>query len=139
MCWAMMATFVLEALPVNAAFQSTFSGLTPGVVVWGTISYHKRSNLIRIEETSMKCYSPKSFPSFKAFMELSFSRLMHTHMLQRLFENSVQLNTCNFYFGQLIRYMSLFITCGIWSVSLSLVIRRMQLQKTSFFRAYKQY
>ncbi|GFT21610.1 uncharacterized protein TNCV_617151 [Trichonephila clavipes] len=49
MCWAMMATFVLEALPVNAAFQSTFSGLTPGVVVWGTISYHKRSNLIRIE------------------------------------------------------------------------------------------
>ncbi|GFV46303.1 transposable element Tcb2 transposase [Trichonephila clavipes] len=33
----------------------------------------------------VKFYSPKSFPSFKASLELSFSRIMHTHILQRLF------------------------------------------------------
>ena len=37
--------------------------------------------------TSVKCYSRKSFPFFKAFLELSFNSLMHTHMLQRLLEN----------------------------------------------------
>ncbi|GFT66894.1 uncharacterized protein TNCV_996731 [Trichonephila clavipes] len=41
--------------------------------------------------TSVKCYSPKSFPSFKVSLELSFSRIMHVHMLQRLLETSVQL------------------------------------------------
>ncbi|GFV06479.1 uncharacterized protein TNCV_2948021 [Trichonephila clavipes] len=39
--------------------------------------------------TYVKCYSPKSFPSFKASLELSFSRIMHAHMVQRLFETSV--------------------------------------------------
>ncbi|GFW86094.1 uncharacterized protein TNCV_1969021 [Trichonephila clavipes] len=33
--------------------------------------------------TSTKCYIPKSFPSFKASLELSFSRIMQAHMLQR--------------------------------------------------------
>ncbi|GFW30957.1 hypothetical protein TNCV_2940571 [Trichonephila clavipes] len=39
-------------MPVNVAFQSALSydsGLTPGVMVWGAISYHERSNLLRIE------------------------------------------------------------------------------------------
>ncbi|GFX40466.1 uncharacterized protein TNCV_1412761 [Trichonephila clavipes] len=36
--------------------------------------------------TFVKCYSPKSFLSFKASLELYFSRIMHVHMLQRLFE-----------------------------------------------------
>ncbi|GFW88369.1 transposable element Tcb2 transposase [Trichonephila clavipes] len=31
--------------------------------------------------SSMKCYSPKSFPSSKASLELSFSRIMHAHIL----------------------------------------------------------
>ncbi|GFT76280.1 uncharacterized protein TNCV_564531 [Trichonephila clavipes] len=53
--------------------------------------------------TSVKCYNPKSFPSFKTSLELSFSRIMHAHMLQRLFETSVQPNTCNFFLGLLIR------------------------------------
>ncbi|GFV47308.1 uncharacterized protein TNCV_4829641 [Trichonephila clavipes] len=53
--------------------------------------------------TSMKCYSSKTFPSLKASLELSFSRIMHAHMLQRLLEISVQPNTCNFFLGLLIR------------------------------------
>ncbi|GFU63135.1 uncharacterized protein TNCV_3150551 [Trichonephila clavipes] len=40
--------------------------------------------------TSVKCCSPKSFPSFKTSLELSFSRIMHAHMLQRLFKTSVE-------------------------------------------------
>ncbi|GFV76692.1 uncharacterized protein TNCV_4729121 [Trichonephila clavipes] len=65
--------------------------------------------------TSMKCYNPKSFPSFKASMELSFSRIMHVHMLQRLFETSVQPNTCKFFLHLLIRRICrLLSTCGIW-------------------------
>ncbi|GFW72065.1 uncharacterized protein TNCV_4789531 [Trichonephila clavipes] len=52
--------------------------------------------------TFVKCYSPKSFPSFKAFPELFFSWIMHAHMLQRLFETPVQPNTCNFFLGLLI-------------------------------------
>ncbi|GFV12188.1 uncharacterized protein TNCV_1536851 [Trichonephila clavipes] len=38
--------------------------------------------------TSVKCYSPKSFPSLKASLEQSFSRIMHAHMLQKLFKTS---------------------------------------------------
>ncbi|GFW23164.1 uncharacterized protein TNCV_3802641 [Trichonephila clavipes] len=38
--------------------------------------------------TSVKCYSPKSFPSFNASLELSFGRIMHPHVSQRLFETS---------------------------------------------------
>ncbi|PRD28099.1 UNVERIFIED_CONTAM: hypothetical protein NCL1_33460 [Trichonephila clavipes] len=61
-------------------------------MVWSAISYHRRSNLLRIEDiiqwqqvSSEKCYRPKSFPSFKASLQLSFSRIMHAHILQRLF------------------------------------------------------
>ena len=52
--------------------------------------------------TSVKCYSPKSFPFFKASLEPSFSRLIRAHMLQRLVETSVQPNTCTFFLGLLI-------------------------------------
>ncbi|GFW17234.1 uncharacterized protein TNCV_1957051 [Trichonephila clavipes] len=74
--------------------------------------------------TSVKCYSPKSFPSFKASLELSFSRIMHAHMLQRLFETSVQPNTCNFFLGLLIRRICrLLSTRGIWLVGLARYLR----------------
>ncbi|GFV17229.1 transposable element Tcb1 transposase [Trichonephila clavipes] len=79
--------------------------------------------------TSMKFYCPKSFPSFK---ELSFSRIMHAHMLQRLFETSVQPNACNFFLDLLIRRICrLLSTCGICLVGVSLVIHVLQLQKTN--------
>ncbi|PRD32796.1 UNVERIFIED_CONTAM: hypothetical protein NCL1_19390 [Trichonephila clavipes] len=90
--------------------------------------------------TSVKCDSPKSFPFFKASLELSFSKVIHAHILQRLLETSVQLNTCNFFLDLLIhRICRLVITRGIWLVGVSLVIRVLQLQKTSFYCAYKQY
>ncbi|GFX71762.1 uncharacterized protein TNCV_4132081 [Trichonephila clavipes] len=47
--------------------------------------------------TSVKCNSSKSFLSFKAYLDLSCSRIMHAHMVQRLFETFVQPNTCNFF------------------------------------------
>ncbi|GFW87340.1 hypothetical protein TNCV_1267131 [Trichonephila clavipes] len=40
---------------------------------------------------------PELLPSFKAALELLFSRIMQTHMLQRQFKTSVQPNTCNFF------------------------------------------
>ena len=40
----------------------------------------------------MKCYSQKSFSSFKALLELSFSKIMLAHMFQKLFETFVQPN-----------------------------------------------
>ena len=39
---------------------------------------------------SVKCYRPKLFPSFKISLELSFSRIIHVHMLQKLSETSAQ-------------------------------------------------
>ena len=84
--------------------------------------------------TSMKCYSAKSFPSFKSSLEVSFSRIMHACILQRLFETSVQPNSCNFFLGLPIhRICRLLSTCRIWSVGVS------PLQKTNFCCAYKQY
>ncbi|GFX37714.1 uncharacterized protein TNCV_1261511 [Trichonephila clavipes] len=96
-------------------------------MVWGVISYHRRSNLLRIEGHLNNSYvrevlcSPKSFPSFKASLELSFNRVMHAHVLQRLFATSVQLNACNFFLGLLIhRICRLLSTCGFgWSASRS--------------------
>ena len=61
-------------------------------------------------------------------------------MLQRLFETSVQPNTCNFFLELLIQRIGhLLSTCGIRLVSASFVIRVLQLQKTNFGWAYKQY
>ncbi|GFS70643.1 hypothetical protein TNCV_520511 [Trichonephila clavipes] len=49
-----MAAFMLDAMPVNAVFQSAlsndiYSGLTIGVTALGVILYHGRSNLLRID------------------------------------------------------------------------------------------
>ncbi|GFU65412.1 uncharacterized protein TNCV_1796791 [Trichonephila clavipes] len=55
---------------------------------------------------------------------------MPSHMLQRLFETSVQPNTSIFFLGLLIRGDMLpMSTCRIWLVGVSLVIRVLQLQK----------
>ncbi|GFV38144.1 transposable element Tcb2 transposase [Trichonephila clavipes] len=57
----MMAAFVLEALPVKAAIHrcdiERHSVLTTGVMVWSVISYHGRSNLLRIEGTAIRGFS----------------------------------------------------------------------------------
>ena len=103
------------------------SGWTSGVMVWGAILYHGWSNLlpsiISIETgTFMKCYSPKSFSSFKESLELSFSRIMHApHMLHRIFKTYVQLS--NFFLSLLIcQICPLLSMCWIWLVSILLMI-----------------
>ncbi|PRD19037.1 UNVERIFIED_CONTAM: hypothetical protein NCL1_58620 [Trichonephila clavipes] len=90
--------------------------------------------------TSMMCYSPKSFPSFKASLALAFCSIMHAYMLQRLFETSVQSNTLNFFPSLLILRICLLLnTCEIWLVGVSLEIRVLQLPNTNFYHTYKQY
>ena len=66
------------------------------------IWYELRIILIAIG-TSVKCYTSKFFPSFKASPELSFNSTMHAHILRRLFQTSVLPDTCNFFLGLLIR------------------------------------
>ena len=95
------------------------------------ISYHGRSNLLKIlvnlnsnrcVREVLQCY-PKSFPFFKASLELSFSWIMHADMLQRLFGISVQPNACNFFLGLLITQVCrLLSTSGIWLVCVLLMI-----------------
>ncbi|GFS89745.1 transposable element Tcb2 transposase [Trichonephila clavipes] len=46
-CGTMMATFGLDAMPLNVAFQSA-------LWFWGAISYHGRSNLLQIEAQHMQ-------------------------------------------------------------------------------------
>ena len=96
-----MAAFVLNAMPVNADFQSTLSNyiVAKHPELWSSarfrimddpICYVLRAISIATG-MSVKCYSSKSFPSFKVSLELSFSRIMHVLMLQRVFETSIQL------------------------------------------------
>ncbi|GFW82423.1 uncharacterized protein TNCV_3819031 [Trichonephila clavipes] len=96
----MVAAFVLDAMAVKAVFQSA---LLNNIVayhpkLWFGVRFrimddpicYKLRVISIAAGTSVKCYNPKSLPSFKASLELSFSRLMNVHMLQRLFETSVQ-------------------------------------------------
>ncbi|GFW57738.1 transposable element Tcb2 transposase [Trichonephila clavipes] len=77
------------------------SGLTPGIMVWG--AYHGRSHLLRIRGNlnSYRSVSARSrsLPS-RHTLELSWSRIMHAHKLQRLFGTSVQPNAWNFFLRQ---------------------------------------
>ena len=122
-----MAQFVLHAIPVNDTFQSRLSNdivaeqpeLFSGVqfrIIEDPICYEVRMILISTD-TSVKCYSRKSFPSFKASLEILFSGIMHASILKRLFETSVQPNTCILFHGQLIRRIyRLLSTCWIYFV-----------------------
>ncbi|GFY02993.1 HTH_Tnp_Tc3_2 domain-containing protein [Trichonephila clavipes] len=52
--WDHMTAFVLDAMLMKTVFQSAllndiYSCLIPGVTFWGTVSYHGRPNLLRIE------------------------------------------------------------------------------------------
>ena len=95
-CGTMMAKFMLDIMLVNTAFQNVLSN-SKHPELWSGVKFCIMDDRICYElrvislatSMSMKCYSPKSFLSFKASLELSFSRIMHIHMLQRLFETSV--------------------------------------------------
>ncbi|GFU04638.1 hypothetical protein TNCV_4377181 [Trichonephila clavipes] len=87
-CGTMMAAFVLDAMPVNVAFQSALSNdivaLHPQLwfgegflIMDDPICYELRVISI-VAGTSVKCYSPKSFPSFKVSLKVSFNRIIVT-------------------------------------------------------------
>ena len=90
-----MAMFVLDAMPVNAAFYKALSSdnMAEHPKLWSGVRFRILDDLIFYElrvswivtGMSVKSYSPKSFPSFKTSLELSFSRIMSAHMLQRLY------------------------------------------------------
>ncbi|GFT45077.1 transposable element Tcb1 transposase [Trichonephila clavipes] len=89
-CGTMMAAFVLRGhasehcLP--ECVMERHSGLTPRLMVW--VQFHIMDDPICYElsvisiatDASVKCYSSKSLPSFKASVGLSFSRMMHAHI-----------------------------------------------------------
>ena len=138
-----MVAFMLEALLVNDAFQSAL--LNDKVIehkelwsgVWFCfmdipIWYDLRVISIATS-TSVKCYSPKSFPSFKASLELYFSRI-YAHMLQRLFDTSVHPNACNFFIGLLIHWICCLLSmCGVSLVSIKAYFAWELSSDTSFF------
>ena len=111
-CRKMMAAFELDVMPVNATFKSALSNdmVTEQPELWSEVPFRNMHDPFCYElrvitiatRTSVKCYSPKPLPFFKVFLELTLSRILHAHMLQILFESSVQPNTYNFFLGQLI-------------------------------------
>ncbi|GFY13561.1 transposable element Tcb1 transposase [Trichonephila clavipes] len=122
------------------------SGLTTRVMVRVRFRIMDNPNCYELRIISIatgkfvKCYNPKPFPSLNEFLELSFGRIIHAHMSQRLLETSFQPNTCNFFLDLHIRRIRrLLSTCGIWLVGISLVVSLLQLQKTNVCCAHKQY
>ena len=87
----MMAAFVSVAMPVKAAFQSALSNVIVAGYpeLWSRVRFRIMDNSICYElrlisiatGMSVKYYSPNLFPSYKASLELSFTRIMHAHML----------------------------------------------------------
>ena len=92
-CETMMAAFVLDSMPLNAAFQSTLSNdivaehsqLRFGVrfQIMDDPIYYELSVILITTGTFAKCYSPKMSPSFKASLALPFCRIMHANLLQK--------------------------------------------------------
>ncbi|GFX56888.1 transposable element Tcb2 transposase [Trichonephila clavipes] len=78
-CGTMMAAFVLDAMPVNAAFQSALS--TPGVIVWGAISYHGRSNSLQIEGILGAIFQQDNARPHGAKTVRDFSSAQHMQLL----------------------------------------------------------
>ena len=85
------------------------SSQTFAVMVWSAVSLHDNANcyylrvISTVTGTSLKCYSSKSFPSFKVSLELSFSRIMCVHM----FAKTVQ-DFCSASHMQLLPWSALF-------------------------------
>lgn len=98
-CGIMIAAFVLDAMPVNAIFRSALSNfiVDEHSELWSAAQFHIMDNRSSYEfrviwtttSTLVKCWSEKSFLSFKAFLELSLHKIMLDHMLQGKFKSSV--------------------------------------------------
>ncbi|GFV28452.1 transposable element Tcb1 transposase [Trichonephila clavipes] len=78
-------------------------------MVWGVISYHGRSNLLRIEGNLnsnryvREVVQPEVVPLLQGVTGAIFQQIIPVHMFQKLFETSVQPNTCRVFLGLLIR------------------------------------
>ena len=108
-------------------------------MVWGAIWYHERTNLLRFESNNTKRYVCKVLQPEAVFL-FSFSRIMFAQMSQRLFEISVQKNTCNFSLGLLIRRIyHLLSTYGIWLVDVFLAIRIFKSELWLLIQAVRHY
>ena len=82
----------------------------------------------------------KSFPYFKASLELSFSRIMPAHMFQSMFKTSVESNACNFFLGMFIcEICCLLSMCGIWLAGILLVVCVLQGCHRRLFFYYFEY
>ncbi|GFW68970.1 transposable element Tcb2 transposase [Trichonephila clavipes] len=57
------------------------SGLTPGVMVWGAISYHGRTNLLRIEGIPGAIFEPDNARRHVAKSVLDFCSTQHIQLL----------------------------------------------------------
>ena len=85
-CGSMMSVFLLAAVPVIATFKSALSNdiVAKNQEIWSGVwfrimddpmSYELR-DISTATGTTLKCYSPKSFTSFKVSQEQSFSRIL---------------------------------------------------------------
>ena len=90
-CGTLLPAFVLDAMPVNAAFQIALSNdiVAEHRKLWSGMRFRIMDNpvfyelrVISITGTFVKCFTLKSFSSFKASLELSFSRIMHGHIFK---------------------------------------------------------
>ncbi|GFT81510.1 uncharacterized protein TNCV_3673611 [Trichonephila clavipes] len=112
------------------------SCLTPRFIVWGVISYHGRSNLLRIEvninSNSYEVLPPEVVPFLQSIRGAIFQQDNARPHVAKTVRNFCSAQR-NFFLGLLIRRIyHLLNTCQIWLVDVSLVIRILQLQKTKF-------
>ena len=145
-----MAMFELDAMLVNAVFQSVLSSndIAPKhPKLWSGMWFRMKDDPICYESrlisiavgTSVKLYSPKSVFYFKAFLELSFSRIMHAQMIAKTIrdfciDQHMKLLNWPAYTSD----MSPIERVWDWLVVVSLEFRNLQLQK-NFGCAYKRY
>ncbi|GFT78124.1 transposable element Tc1 transposase [Trichonephila clavipes] len=122
------------------------NGLTPGVVVWGAISYHGRSNLQRIEgNLNSNTYVREVLqPEVVPFLEGIPGAIFQLDNARPHVAKTVR-DFCSAQHMQLLLWPAYSLDMWpiehvwVWLVGISLVIHVLQLQKTNFCCAYKQY
>ncbi|GFX51635.1 uncharacterized protein TNCV_5013381 [Trichonephila clavipes] len=140
-CGTMITAFVLDAMPVNVAFQRALSqlinsGLTPGVMVWDVISYHGRYYLLRIEGNfnNNRYIREVLQPEVVSFLQGIHGAVFQQGNARPDAARTVRPNACNVFLGLLIcRIRRLLSPFEIW------LVRVLQLQKMNFCYAYEKY
>ncbi|GFV38156.1 transposable element Tcb2 transposase [Trichonephila clavipes] len=131
---------------ISECIIERYSGRTPGVMVWGAIAYHGRSQLLRIggylniTRYINEVLQPQAIPFLQRLQGLYSSRIMPIHMSTRL-SNPILIRSRNSFFLSLRipRICHRLNMCGISLGGVSLVIFVLLLRQTNFGCAYKQY